>query len=388
MSQRKSEIGSKDKSLKELGVKEQLKRLSAESDIKLVALALAITVGFGLAAASFQGVGKASIAILWGVACLACGGIIGFLFGIPRVLQRDTPAVAEPPRDKPAAEDANAASPQSASSYQMQVNTNLEQISDWLTKIIVGIGLIEMRKFPDLLQRGSAFIAKGFVNLPPAQTLAQEQALTNAQVFAYALILYFSILGFLGGYLLTRLFLAGAFRRADEQVVTDSSNEIQQLRVTVGDLMTQVVTGGDGSGSMGEGMSADEKKITVHTILWVDDFPENNGLIKEYLEMLSIEVVQVRSTVEALAQLKSRKTYDRIISDMGREEGGANNPRAGIDLVIAVRETLSIPKEKLPIAIYCSVNAAKMYGDEAKRLGAQVVTPSQTDLIRGLQLYE
>jgi hypothetical protein len=57
------------------------------------------------------------------------GGLLGFLFGIPRALQQASVVVPDPtmPLIQPA----------SASDAP---NTNLEQISDWLTKILVGVG--------------------------------------------------------------------------------------------------------------------------------------------------------------------------------------------------------------------------------------------------------
>jgi tetratricopeptide (TPR) repeat protein len=122
-------------------------------------------------------------ALLWALACLACGGFIGFLFGIPKVLQH---------------EDG------SASQYSIRINTNLEQISDWLTKIIVGITLIQLEKAPERLNRASEFIAYSLGGI-------------GEKYFAGALLLYFSIGGFLGAYLLTRLFLTGAFSRADQE---------------------------------------------------------------------------------------------------------------------------------------------------------------------------
>ena len=60
------------------------------------------------------------------------GVLVGILFGIPRTLQTD-----EPPGD----------SLSSRTHVGYRVNTNLEQISDWLTKILVGIGLVQL---PDI----------------------------------------------------------------------------------------------------------------------------------------------------------------------------------------------------------------------------------------------
>jgi len=94
-----------------------------------------------------------------------------------------------------------------SSSYQLQVNTNLEQISDWLTKIIVGIGLIELRNLPELINRASAFIARGLEST--------AEASSQGQGLAAAIIVYFAVAGFLGSYLMTRVYLAGAIKRAD-----------------------------------------------------------------------------------------------------------------------------------------------------------------------------
>ena len=59
------------------------------------------------------------------------GGVLGFLFGVPR-LRAATPQGSTAP--------ANAG---------FAPNTNLEQISDWLTKIIVGATLVQLRPLAD-----------------------------------------------------------------------------------------------------------------------------------------------------------------------------------------------------------------------------------------------
>jgi hypothetical protein len=84
---------------------------------------------------------------------------------------------------------------------QSGVNTNLEEISDWLTKIIVGVSLVEIKTAQAKLQDAAGFIA---------QTLGGSSQTS----FAYGLMMYFAIAGFLGSYLLTRLFLQRAFREA------------------------------------------------------------------------------------------------------------------------------------------------------------------------------
>ena len=141
-------------------------------------------------------------ATLMAAAATSVGGLLGFLFGIPRTLQQELPPSSLPP--------ALAASPQSPErvltggnwSYRQTVNTDLEQISDWLTKILVGVGLTQLHQLPSQLWQ-----------------LAGNFPLAGSVPFSMALILNFLICGFFAGYLLTRLFLAGAFYTAENSLL-------------------------------------------------------------------------------------------------------------------------------------------------------------------------
>lgn len=188
------------------------------ADIRVAVLIIAISVCVGLAFI-LKGLDKPYTALLWAVGLLAVSWLIGFLFGIPKVLQGDASAGPTPqgnaPAPGPAAPGGDPKSTSAAATRdkrnQYQVNTNLEQISDWLTKIIVGLGLINLKQIPELIQRLSNFMAPVMGG--------------DAQVFAAALFLYFSAVGFLGGYITTRLWLAGALARADQSVGLDVNNE-------------------------------------------------------------------------------------------------------------------------------------------------------------------
>jgi hypothetical protein len=143
------------------------------------------------------------IAILWAAACFMAGFLAGFLFGVPKV------GPEEESSRKPAGAPRSGAN--EAPGYSQRPNTNLEQISDWLTKIIVGLGLVELKQIPAHLGNAARWVAESLsVAAPNPATIS----------FAGSLILYFSILGFLAGYLLTLLFLAGAFGRAGRQAYT------------------------------------------------------------------------------------------------------------------------------------------------------------------------
>ena len=159
------------------------------TDFNIILYILAPLIGFALIATLFFAgtVSAGAIIIMFSLACLMSGAFIGFLFGIPKILQteklNDTKNIEL--------------------HYRQQVNTNLEQISDWLTKIIVGLGLINLKSIPSYL-----------IQIAEILTVSIGSSKENT-AFALGLIVYFSIVGFLAGYLFTRLFLAGAFFRAD-----------------------------------------------------------------------------------------------------------------------------------------------------------------------------
>ncbi len=121
--------------------------------------------------------------VLLGGAALVIGALVGFLFGIPRTLQGDV-------ADK--------------TKRTYQVNTNLEQISDWLTKIIVGLTLVNLREIPGQIMNMSTYFAPAFGGGRSAEVLSGSAAV------------YFAVIGFFWGYLGTRLYLAGAIPWADD----------------------------------------------------------------------------------------------------------------------------------------------------------------------------
>ena len=167
-----------------------------ELHITVTILTACLIVGLYLVAAAsrFAAVDQVAnvqrSAMGWALAYFAIWFLIGFLFGIPRVLQGEDNRQAK---------------------YAQRVNTNLEQISDWLTKIIVGLGLVQLQTVPEHLAKAATWMAQSFA--PSAASTATVPS--DAISFAGAFIIFFSVLGFFSGYLSTRLFLALAFFRAD-----------------------------------------------------------------------------------------------------------------------------------------------------------------------------
>ncbi len=126
------------------------------------------------------------------------GILLGFVFGIPRALQTPSQLGSE---SHGQGKSEGVQVPSLGPAYQ--VNTNFEQISDWLTKIIVGVGLVEMAKFPDLFRRLGNYLAPCLGDLCKSPSVA------------VVIVILFAVLGFLAGYLFMRLYFTGAFRRAE-----------------------------------------------------------------------------------------------------------------------------------------------------------------------------
>lgn len=179
-----------------------------------ILMVVALVVGAWFVAAATPTSGTAFAGLMWAAACSSVGWFLGFLFGIPRSLSTDTARTRTPAQVNATARDQGVLeSPDMEWSTETPtrtaegtgpstaVNTNLEQISDWLTKIIVGVTLVESKAVLDWLSRGANLIA---LSLGGGQMKS----------LALAIMIYFLFLGLLGSYLLTRLFLQRAFTDA------------------------------------------------------------------------------------------------------------------------------------------------------------------------------
>src|SRR3954463_4924582 len=137
--------------------------------------------------------GVFSIGLLTAASAFAVGALLGFLFGIPRSVAASTSAP-----DEAAGEKKPAAEPAAAKHFS--ANTNLEQISDWLTKILVGVGLVQIHQVSGAIEDLANGLGPGL----------------GPQGFTVAVALHvpLSITGFVSAYLFTRLRLQGEFELA------------------------------------------------------------------------------------------------------------------------------------------------------------------------------
>jgi hypothetical protein len=133
--------------------------------------------------------------LLIGGASFCLGSFSGFLFGIPRIM--------------------NSSSAQSVLKSSKNIilhNDNLVQISDWLTKIIVGVGLTQINKAPEKLWQMGEKISYCFD--PNGNNGNSNKDI--ATVISICVVLYFLILGFIAAYLWTRVYFSHMFEKEIE----------------------------------------------------------------------------------------------------------------------------------------------------------------------------
>jgi len=123
------------------------------------------------------------------------GGLVGFLFGVPRTVQ---------------------GSALSKRFTQYQGNTNLEQISDWLTKIIVGIGLVQIGHIVPALSKFAESMKAPLGGLP------------SSGAFGLGLAISYALLGFFYFYFWSRSLFARELGTSNASQQQNGVNDSEQ----------------------------------------------------------------------------------------------------------------------------------------------------------------
>jgi hypothetical protein len=120
-------------------------------------------------------------------AAVSVGALLGFLFGVPRVIAQ-------------------------AHAAGMMANTNLEQISDWLTKVLVGATLTQIGHIPS----AACSLFKGIAEAMPGVG-------SSGKAFVGALVIFAVTTGFMACYMATRtsvgwaLILGSQYESSDDE---------------------------------------------------------------------------------------------------------------------------------------------------------------------------
>jgi hypothetical protein len=180
-----------------------------------------VPIIFGLVVISFYAskTSPAKFLSLCGVAMLIAGasfgvgGLLGFLFGIPISLQQQTTNSSG--ENSSGIESQLVAKPLER---KYRVNTHLEEISDWLTKILLGVGLTQIPEILKFLKKYSEFASPSLGGEP------------GGKVFAVSILIYFLLCGFIAAYMWTRLYLSRIFIEADKSL--ENKVAIQKRKIS------------------------------------------------------------------------------------------------------------------------------------------------------------
>lgn len=252
--------------------------------------------------------GEMCTGLVWTLAWFAGGFVFGFLFGVPKVITQAAIQASNNGGNKTQA---------STSPPRLKVNTNLEDISDWLTKVLVGATLTQILKIPGAISRAATFMADGnSVNV----------------AFSAANLLYYSALGFLSGYILTRMFFARAFALADRDpdssvLSPDAASALQSFPVAPGQLasteanpavqeaakasatipLTNTLSGSDALAiAKGAAISGDSQRAFAAASLAVEKSPDDPAAALTYawsLRKLGVSSSRVIPLVQEAAKL-------------------------------------------------------------------------------------
>jgi hypothetical protein len=216
-----------------------------------VGLGIAVAIGL-VVVACHGGVLTAGIAAFG--ASLGSGGILGFLFGVPSASRTPvtinnartvavgtgndsrttggsvgnsdeevSPSAGTPPPGSAAsvapadatAKGADSPAPPSdpateTTAVPHNTTSNLEQVADWVTKLLLGGGLTQMQHIPPKIWQWARVVALGILGndgkvIGGDNPAVSERLILAQQSYAAALLVYGFVLGFFCGFLITKL---------------------------------------------------------------------------------------------------------------------------------------------------------------------------------------
>lgn len=133
------------------------------------------------------------------------GSFFGFIFSVPRIVANSTQEKSE------ILEQNSKMEIHLSGKRLLQTNSNLEQISDWLTTLIVGVALVNVRGITDFFNSFHDFLRVSI----SSQNVSLEGPLRLAPAAGTLLLVIGFVFGFLAMYLATRIKLASLLHEVE-----------------------------------------------------------------------------------------------------------------------------------------------------------------------------
>jgi hypothetical protein len=203
--------------------------------VLLTAVGAAATIAtlIFMAFAQFSGwvaaVGIGGLIVFVGI---SIGGLLGFLFSVPRILAKDSPSPT-PPVAAPTAASPSTVSARTALKRErlLSSNTNLERISEWLTTMLVGVGLTQIGSLDRAFGQFSYFLSRR------AQVFELNGHYSAGALPAVGpfLLVCGLVSGFIFFYIYTRIYLSPLFQWVEE-ILFSEDVAMERLEIAVPDF--------------------------------------------------------------------------------------------------------------------------------------------------------
>jgi hypothetical protein len=111
---------------------------------------------------------------------------------------------------------------QSRTKYDYALNNSLVEISDWLTKIIVGLALINLKEIPGY-----------FIDLGEYISISTKYKGELLNIYTISIVIYFGFLGLYIGYNYMRLVLSNKYKKADDRFIHKALEDEKEKVLTL-----------------------------------------------------------------------------------------------------------------------------------------------------------
>jgi hypothetical protein len=192
---------------------------------------VAALVAHGLSQSGGMG-GAIGIGVLITIAGAAVGGLVGFLFSLPRVLSGDPSPVDATGEGKNGAPVSLSETRARKRARLLGSNTNLERISEWLTTMLVGVGLTQIPSLFTYAAKFSDFVRTNAAVFPGVN--GQPASAGVLPMVAPLLLAFGVISGFLFFYLYTRLALSPLFLEVEDILAREVEQEAVEAQAEEG----------------------------------------------------------------------------------------------------------------------------------------------------------
>jgi CheY-like chemotaxis protein len=171
-------------------------------------------------------------------------------------------------------------------------------------------------------------------------------------------------------------------QEASDQLQTQVSDLQKNVEALRGKLDPAETPGPDAdTGPQVKPLKSATQPSLARRLLWVDDRPSNNAFEVARLQGEGIEVLEARTTEEAMRiAVSGRFPISAVVSDMGRREDGEYRAKAGVQLITALqRAGLAIP-----VFVYSSQRYIERTRDDVLQAGGAGATASPVELFEML----